>query len=61
MESKFIEEREKLISIMFEINQDQRRMTRDELENKYKSFAEKHPKTWLNLMKDFTIILKKKR
>ena len=50
MSDSFIQKREELVRTIFEINSDQNKLTRNQLENKYKSFIEKHPKTWLNLM-----------
>jgi hypothetical protein len=50
MENKFIYYREKLISTMQDIQEDSKTLSRNELEEKYKTFSEKHPKTWINLM-----------
>lgn len=47
---EFNKKTDEKIQIMVEIAEDQKRLTRDQLEVKYKDFAEANPKTWLHLM-----------
>lgn len=46
----FLQKRREQLRAIKDISNDQKVLTRDQLEGKYKIFAEKYPKTWINLM-----------
>lgn len=46
----FLQKRREQLRIIKDITNDQKELTRDHLERKYNEFAQKYPKTWINIM-----------
>ena len=46
----FLQKRREQLRVIKDIVNDQKTLTRDQLERKYEEFAQKYPKTWLNIM-----------
>lgn len=46
----FLQKRREQLRIIKDITNDQKELTRDQLERKYEDFAQKYPKTWINIM-----------
>lgn len=56
MSKTFIEIRRNQLKQIKEIIEDQKSMSQSNLEEKYKEFAEKNPKTWINILdKSFSV------
>jgi len=53
---KFLEIQKKQLEEIKQVDNDKNKLTRGELEKKYEAFAEKYPKTWINILDDNFVV-----